>query len=218
MSTTLPRRAARGIAGTRFMHRCLDVRYWGGGATGLGMPHTRRSLVHAWLERTAYERAHSDLRDYHAAHYRALAAAFGVDLDSVPDLDRGPPAATPDWLVAWHAEHPDRLARATGRSALELDRRSLHGLLTTTRDFYVRTSSPFARYLETPATIVAFSQHYGERIGTPLQKLRAAYFDLMCELVGCVVGLGAERVVSDDELRRHGFDSAASAPDPLDYW
>ena len=57
------------------------------------------------------------LRDYHAAHYRALADAFGVDLDSVPELDEGSDAATPDWLFAWRADHPDRVARATGRSA-----------------------------------------------------------------------------------------------------
>lgn len=110
------------------------------------------------------------------------------------------------WLVAWLADDPDRLASAIGRSTLELDRRALHGLLTTTRDFYLLTSSPFERYLETPATIVAFGRHYGERIGNPLEELRAAYVDLMCELVGCVNGVADDRVVSDDDLRRRGFD------------
>jgi hypothetical protein len=189
-------------------------------ADGRYAAHSRQSLVHAWLDRTRFEQAHPDLRDYHAAHYRALAAAFGVDLDLdlVPDRDDGQAAATPAWLVAWLADHPDRHARAIGLSPLELDRRSLHGLLTTTRDFYLRTSSPFERYLETPATIVAFGRHYGERIGNPLEELRAAYFDLMCELVGCVYGVADDPIVSDDDLRAHGFDLDERAPEPLDYW
>jgi len=134
-------------------------------------PHSRRSLARAWLNRTRFEQAHPDPSDCHATRYRALSAAFGADLDLEPDLeparDDGPAPATPAWLAAWLADHPDRLASAIGRSPLELDRRSLHGLLTTTRDFYLRTFSPFDRYLEAPTTIVAFGQHYREPIGNP---------------------------------------------------
>jgi len=40
----------------------------------------------------------------------------------------------------------------------------------------------------------------------------------MCELVGCINGVADDRVVSDDDLRRHGFDPSTRAPDPIDYW
>lgn len=43
------------------------------------------ALIGAYLEKRHWANAHSDLRDYHARRYAALAAALGADLDHPPD-------------------------------------------------------------------------------------------------------------------------------------
>jgi hypothetical protein len=181
--------------------------------------YTRSALLQAWLKRTRFATAHPDLRDYHALRYQALAAALGADLDQPPDLEASTPKPSPPaWLADALAHDTDRFAHRIGRDPLEIDRRSLHHLLMITRDAVLSTTSPFARYLEVPPTIAAFSRHYGARIGDSLTGFDTACREMMAELIGCIYGLSADRAVDDEQLREDGFDPDRRAPDPLDYW
>jgi hypothetical protein len=160
------------------------------------------AFVEAWRSMRRWRTAHPDLAAYWETRYRALAAAFGADLELCPAV---PPPA-PEWVTrrswdeaghGWHAPVHRFVVIADERS------RSL--------------GSPFDGYIEMPQAIGAAWSRFAPAIDAAVQSLRVAVDTMLVELLAALYPDAAGRVVTADELRAHGFDPDARAPDPLDH-
>ncbi|MBK8468225.1 MAG: hypothetical protein IPL45_00040 [Actinomycetales bacterium] len=78
--------------------------------------------------------------------------------------------------------------------------------------------SPFSNYLEAPTSIANLYSRFGAGINDGLQQTEAAIEGLLAAVLGELHGLPANRTVSDDDLRRNGFDPSTPWPDESDYW
>lgn len=73
---------------------------------------------------------------------------------------------------------------------------------------------PFSGILEAPAKLVALGERYGPAIDAAEDARQAALRTL---LLGMLEELVRKTVVTEDELRAHGLDPSAIAPDPYDF-
>jgi hypothetical protein len=178
-----------------------------------GKPLTFGDLVRAWRDMRFWSRAHPDLRGFYLRRYRALAAAFDVDLDIPPSSN--PPM--PDWLVEWHEaqghrrvpplEHPVWWGRWP---------EDLHGFVVRADERARTLEGPFAGYLEQPPALSAAADRFGRGIAEPLRVAHGRIAAMIVELLAALYPDAAARTVTVEELRGAGFDPDAARPDPVD--
>jgi len=172
-----------------------------------------RDLARAWSDMRRWAHAHDDLAGYHARRYRALSAAFGVDLDVPPAV--APPM--PDWVIAWQSRN-EWTTRPAEAHWWEAWPRQLLQLAAHAETSARSLASPFDDYLEAPLVLMAAAELYGNAVATPVREARARIFDMVVDLLAAVFPDAAARTVTPEALRAHGFDPGAPEPDPLDYW
>jgi hypothetical protein len=80
--------------------------------------------------------------------------------------------------------------------------------------------SPFFVFLagRPPPDYQEVERRHRGRLREAENRLRAAYRELLLELMERVWELGPDRTVSEDELRSHDFDPDREEPDPDLYW
>lgn len=166
------------------------------------------ALVGAWRDARQWANAHPELAKHYNARYRAFAAAFEAELDDCPKI--APPL--PDWLAKHIAESNRDVPRD------DHWHREIHRFALETEDRYRHLADPFAGYLEIPAEMLAVRDRFSPPIAKPLASARDAITAMVLELLVVLYPHAAERVISADELRHHGFDPAVPGPDPDDYW
>lgn len=107
---------------------------------------------------------------------------------------------------------------ALGADETRKRRSDLGHLLDATVEELARSHSPFDDYLETPPPVAVLYRRHGPDITTAAAGLRAALTALLVDLVVEVYAIPADCTVTDEDLRRHGFDPRTPEPDPLDFW
>ena len=85
-------------------------------------------------------------------------------------------------------------------------------------DSLLSLNSPFASYLEAPDAVINMWRVHGGRINATMAAAEECLTDLLIDLVAEIWEVPASLFVTDSDLRRHGFDTSRSAPDPDDYW
>lgn len=171
----------------------------------------REDLLTAWLDFRGLRHAHEDLWNYHLTRLHAYEEAFGVD------LERGP-GRFPDRRPPWHAVADEDLGRRLPWPPPDGEMEWLQGLLRRAADAFQAAGTPFDDYLETPSIVLPLSRRRSRDLREAAERTRLAERALLLDILELLWGLDASTRVSSEEVRRHGFDPAAPAPDPLDYW
>jgi len=165
---------------------------------------TRRHLIESYIDCQRHAKAPAEKRDWHMRRYHALASAFGCLLEKPGD---GP--AVP---ASWLASHDTPLPFGPGIWSDPNARWSLHHLFLSTVDAYRSIDTPFSRFVDIPPAVVAMHSRHSATIDARVADLRASYMALIEDLVEAIWGIGADRVITGSELRRHGFDPGERAP------
>jgi hypothetical protein len=161
----------------------------------------RADLLGALLASRRYHDAVPELRDYHVPRYAAMAIAFGLLGDECPD-PLLPPTARDRFPLAETA-YTDR---------------AMYGLFENAVEAYERLHSPFSGYLAAPQEIRAMYKEHGVNIEAAYDVTRTRIRALLDEVLGIVWRIDADRTVTDDDLRRCGFDPTTPVPDPHAFW
>ena len=168
-------------------------------------------LIDSWIDARRYAAAHEDLRSYHDRRRRAFAAAFGANLEELP----AEPPPLPTWLMEAFG-HGDVDERRFDH--LQDWHRSVHGFVLDTETKYRYLGGPWAGVLEMPPELAAIAHRHHASLEEPLGEFRRRVRAMIEELLRALYPLAADRQVTGDELREHGFVPDARAPDPDDYW
>ena len=97
------------------------------------------------------------------------------------------------------------------------DARWIHRLFIKSAERSERLSSPFADYIEEGPEGGLYARH-GAAIQDALDAAFEAYWALLLDCMREIWRIDERIAVSREDLLRHGFDPAAPAPDPVDYW
>lgn len=148
-----------------------------------------RDLILALIHAREDRTGHVDLVKYSANKYLAIGGALGLRSDEMPPIEGG--------------------AQFGGDMLGDLFESALRS--------YEQIRSPFASYLEAPEVIIRLYRHHGPRIADSVSAVRLSILELLVDLATLRWGLPPALHVTSDDLRDHGFDPDASAPEPLDY-
>lgn len=130
----------------------------------------------------------------------------------------------------WARAHPDlqtyfvskaRAFRAAFRMPIDshdIDRfqRTLQMLFQSSLRSYAAIQTPFSGYLEAPREWEEIRKQYGPEFGQQVVQMRELHQRFMLALLEKWYG-PLTTTVSSEDLLQHGFDDAATAPDPIDY-
>lgn len=148
-----------------------------------GRPLTREDLLDAWLDTRRYERAHDDLRLFHARRLEALQSALSTDLARGP---REAPPSAPGWFLegAPESQRPELSSPRRIRGLQLLFEAATVGLLSA--------DSPFGGYLETPPAVAALYERHHRALRDAAQATERARRQLLLDLLELMWGLSPD--------------------------
>jgi len=151
-----------------------------------------QAIATAW----EYVNAAEPLRDFHKQRASAMCAAFDVK------------------LAARHTE------KGWTRGRYEYDNREDEDMMWMVNSFIGllnHAHPPFDGLSEAPMTVCKFLARHNKDIDKLVYQLRFFYLNALSDALSQAYHIDPNRTVSDDDLRRQGWDPSQTWPDPDDF-